>query len=204
MTLDAPRWGPLTPQNWPQMDNRVPSAMSSQMPHVERNNAERVRHESFTLSGTFQLPANVAVGQQFPLLIATDQDGDFWCDQIYAVGWGSQLSPGALSTAAPPLPGTIDISDTRTGRTLTYPAASLPTNFLASLTQFSGDPGFDPGAQPYPAGFRSTSTLAQPFCFTRAGGVQMLLTSLVSWAASPGNLVDIAYGGWKEYQFASV
>jgi hypothetical protein len=203
MTQAAPRWGPLPPQNWPQMDNRVPSAMASMMPHVDRNNSERVRQESFTMSGTFTLPPNLAVGQQLSLLLLTDQDGDFWCDQIYMVGWGAQLNVGAPSSPARPLPATIDISDTRTGRALTFPPATLPTDFFTSVTLFSDDPGFDPGARAYPAGFRSTSTLAQPFCFTRAGGIQMLMTSLASWAASPGNIVDIAFSGWKEYENAS-
>jgi hypothetical protein len=201
--LAPPRYGPLSPQNWPQMDNRVPRAMASQMPHVERLNFERARQESFTVSGTFNLPVSIVVGQQFALLLPTDQDGDFWCDQIAMVGWGPQLNPGAPSFPANPLPGTIDISDIRTGRALTYPLATLPTEFLATVTTFSDDPGFDPGAQPYPAGFRSTSTLAQPFCFTRAGGIQLLLTSGAVWNGAGVNQVDIAFGGWKEYEFAS-
>jgi hypothetical protein len=199
-----PRFTPIPQQTWPQMDNRVPRAMSSQMPHIETTNFERARQEAFTMSGTFTLPTTITVGQQLALILPTDQDGDFWCDQIYMVGWGLQLNPAASNVASSPLMGTIDIVDIRTSKALTFPLGSLPTNFLASVTNFSDDPGYDPGANPYPAGFRSTSTLAQPFCFTRAGGISLNLVSAAQWAGVPGpNLVDIAFGGWKEYQYAS-
>lgn len=200
----APRYAPLTPQNWPQMDNRVPRAMASQMPHIETTNLERARQESFTMSGTFTLPTTIAVGQILQLILPTDQDGDFWCDQIYMVGWGLQLNPAASNVASSPLMGTIDIVDTRTSKSLVFPLRTMPTNFLASVTNFSDDPGYDPGANAYPAGFRSTSTLAQPFCFTRAGGISLTMTSAAQWVGVGGpNLVDIAFGGWKEYQYAS-
>lgn len=197
-----PRWGPLTPQRWPQDDNLVPSAGGLWMPPVEAANADRARQESFTMSGTFTHPANMAVGQQQQLYLATDQDGDFWCDQIYMVGWGPNLA-ARVQQNGPPLPGTIDISDARTGLSLCWPANSTPTAFFSTFTLFSDDTGFDVAATPYPDGFRSTGILPQPFCFTRAGGIVLTITSALAWAASAGNMTDIAFGGWKEYEYAS-
>lgn len=204
-TIIAPsRFGPLNPQDWPQMDNRVPRAMAAGMPAIEVTNAERARQESFTLSTTFTLPLTIVRGQVLTQIIQTDQDGDFWCDQIYCVGWGLQLNPGSVSVPANPVASTVDIVDLRTARALTFPLASTPTQLFTNMTIFSDDPGFDPGALPYPAGFRSTSTIAQPFCFTRAGGIQITLTLAAAWAAVAGpNLVDFAFGGWKEYAHAS-
>jgi hypothetical protein len=172
------------------------------MPAIEAANADRSRQESFTMSGTFAFPATVTVGQQFSLYLPTDQDGDFWCDQIYMVGWGLALGP-RLQQSAYPLPGTIDIVDGRTGHSLCWPQASIPTTFFSTLVLFSDDVGFDVSSSPFPDGFRSTGTLPQPFCFTRSAGIQLTLTSALAWAGSAGNMTDIAFGGWKEYEYAS-
>lgn len=198
-----PRWGPLKPQTWPQDDNMIPSAGGMWMPPIETANAERARQESFTMSGTFQHPNTITVGQQFNLYLPTDQDGDFWCDQIYMVGWGAGLTPSPPQSAYP-LAGTIDIVDARTGLALTYPQASCPTTFFSTFILFAFDAGFDVSGSPYPDGFRSTAILPQPFCFTRSGGIQLTLTSVEAWTGLAGpNYTDIAFGGWKEYEFAS-
>lgn len=201
-TQPPPRWGPLTPQRWPQDDNMIPSAGGLWMPPIETANAERAKQESFTMSGTFAIPGNFAIGQQFNLYLPTDQDGDFWCDQIYMVGWGLIMGP-LITQAALPIPGTLDIVDARTGLALTWPQASLPTYFLSTLVLFSDDVGFDAGGSPYPDGFRSTSVLPQPFCFTRAAGIQLTLTAARAAAGAAPSIIDIAFGGWKEYEFAS-
>lgn len=192
-----PRYGPLTPQAWPQNINRVPSTPGMPMPPVSEANAFRSRREAFTMSGSWTVPFGNAVGQVFPLYLPTDPDGDFWCDQIYVCSWFSSL---AVMQRCPP--ALIQIGDARTGNSLTYPSA-IPINFLTTLLLFSEDAGFDPASSPFPDGFRSTSTLPQPFCFTRAGGITLALTMLPA-TVGPDNLtVDIAFGGWKEYESAS-
>lgn len=191
------RWGPLPAQSWPQMSNRVPSAGGMWMPHVEVGNAERAKQESFTMSDSIKLPSGTVpengVVQRF---VATDQDGDFWCDQMYMVAWFSNQSPSAR-----PPPSTVAISDGRTGRSLTFPG-QIPTNFITTLLLFSDDAGFAPDS-PLPDGFRSTTTLAQPFCFTRSGGIQISYTILAGVLGAADCTLDIAFGGWKEYEFAS-
>lgn len=191
------RWGPLQPQNWPQDVNRVPNTAGAQMPAISQSNAERDRRESFTYTGTWTIPPGSTAMQNFPLYIATDPDGDFWCDQIAMVGWFS-----SLAVMQRPPPSLISIADARTGRALTYPR-SIPTNFLTTLLLFSEDAGFQPGGSPYPDGFRSTGTLPQPFCFTRAGGISLVLTVIPALLPPDTTTIDIAFGGWKEYERAS-
>lgn len=196
----APRFGPLTPQTWPQLRSHAPTAMAEGMPAIETANAQRSKQESFTISGTFTVAQPSAAGATLNLYLPTDQDGDFWCDQIYMAGW--VIGAGGFAPQTRPPPSTISIGDARTRRRLTYPGA-IPTNFLTTLILFSDDAGFDAGSSPYPDGFRSTSTLAQPFCFTRAGGIELSLTVIPSIPGASTTLVDIAFGGWKEYEFAS-
>lgn len=192
------RWAPLRPQTWPQVDNRVPRS-GGQMPPIDPHNAERDRQESWTGSGTFNVAGGWAAGAALPLTIATDPDGDFWCDQIYLVAW----TVGVTKPARTP-PATLAISDMRTGRALTYPTG-VNTNFLTTQITFADDFGTPPPGQvPYPDGFRSTSTIAQPFCFTRAGGIVLQLVLLTADNAPPGAVtIDVAFSGWKEYEYAS-
>jgi hypothetical protein len=210
------RWAPFTPIQWPQDVLQAPQAGTGmQMPHVSTANAERSRQESFTYSTTFNLPTS-SPGSPITLIIPTDSDGDFWCDQIYSVGWGGNLIGPNFTQSGFPLSGTFEISDLRTSRSLTYPTVAVgatgnpsfiigaPTYFFATLVLFSDDVGFDPGGSPYPDGFRSTSTLAEPVCFTRSGGISVTLWPIGAWGPNTGpNLVDIAFGGWKEYENAS-
>lgn len=191
-------YGPIQPYKWPQDTLQIPGTDGGGarfMPPVEMGNVQVARQEAFTMSGRFDLGAAVAPGTVMNLTIPTDQDGDFWCDQMYMIAWLT----GSYFSLRPPL-STIAISDIRTGRSLTYPGP-MPSNFLATLILFSDDAGFDPASSPLPDGFRSTSTLAKPFCFTRQGGIQLTLNILQGYA-NPTTL-DIAFGGWKEYAYAS-
>lgn len=196
--MELKRWGPIEPYTWPQDKLRIPGVDGGGarfMPPVEVGNVEVARQEAFTMSGRINLGAASPAGGVFNLTIPTDQDGDFWCDQMYMIAW---VTGSYFSVRAPP--STISISDLRTGRALTYPGP-MPSNFLATLILFSDDAGFDPASSPLPDGFRSTSTLAQPFCFTRQGGIQISLNILQGYG--PATTVDIAFGGWKEYTYAS-
>lgn len=180
----------------------VPDSGGMFMPHVSEDNANRDRQESFTISGTFAITTNLAIGQIFSLYLPVDQDGDFWCDQIGMQGWGAGLSL-TFGQPALPLPGFIDIVDARTGLSLCWPQASLPTEFLVNRTNFTFNGGLGLGSLPYPQGFRPTGILPQPHCFTRGGGIQLILTSAIAWAGNAGATTDISFSGWKEYEFAS-
>lgn len=197
--LPPPRWGPLTPQRWPQDENRVPSTPGLRMPPVSQANAQRSIRESFTMAGTFLIPGTVAVGNVFPLYLPTDPDGDFWCDQIMMMAF---VTAGAFPQNTRPPVSTIYIGDARTGNALTYPS-EIPTNFLTEIHLFSDDPGHVAASSPNPDGFRATATLPQPFCFTRAGGIRLNLTALARTGQSLDYTVDIGFSGWKEYEAAS-
>ncbi len=188
----------LPPQTWPQDTLRIPNAAGRFMPPIEKGNADIARQEAFTMSGTFNLSGSSSVGQVRRIVIPTDQDGDFWCDQIYLVNWGSTIYRSGFSPRA-----LLNISDLRTGRSLTYPNG-VPAQFFMTLILFADDAGFDVAASPPPDGFRSTATLPQPFCFTRQGGIVVTLTSLYN-LPDPGSTgtTDISFGGWKEYTHAA-
>lgn len=193
-------WQPIRPTSWPQDELQVPRAGRGQMPHIERANYERVGREFAQYSTTFNFAGAITAGQEFNLFIQTEMDGDFWCDQIFATGWNTSIAPASQNK---PLVGpTIDISDARTGKYLTYPRRSVPLLFFGSLVLFSDDAGYDNSSNPLPDGFRSTATIPQPFCFTRQGGINITLG--YPDAVNAGNrLIDIAFSGWKEYRHAS-
>lgn len=192
-----PRWGPLTPQLWPQDSNAIPSTPGMPMPPVSAANAQRSKRESFAMVGGWTIAFGNVAGAQFGLTLPTDQDGDFWCDQISMAAWFT-----SIATMVRPPPSLLSIADMRTALPLTYPT-NVPTNFFTTLLRFSDDPGFDPSGSPFPDGFRSTTTLPQPFCFTRAGGIVMNLTMLPALIGPDTTQIDIAFGGWKEYENAS-
>ena len=199
----GPRFAPLKPNTWPQDNNKVPSRWSVGMPTISPENKTRSRQESFAYPSSFTLPTTIVVGQQITNTVPVDKDGDFWVDQIFMCGWGLQLGP-RLQQVAYPLPGTVDIIDAVTGHSLTWPAQSLPTAFLANIELFSDDTGFDVSGSPYPTGWRSTGILAEPYCFTRGGAIQITLSSLAAWTGVAGpNLTDICLSGWKEYEYGA-
>lgn len=192
-----PRYGPIPHQTWPQDENRIPNTSGLAMPPVSEANVLRSRRESFTMSGRIAIPNPTRQYTNFSLYLPTDPDGDFWCDQIYMVGW---VSNSTINDRPPP--GIVSIRDARTQIALTWPQG-ISANFLTTSFYFSEEPGFDPGSYALPSGLRSTSTLPQPFCFTRAGGIQIDYTMFVDTVAGPTWSVDIAFGGWKEYEAAS-
>jgi len=187
----------LPPQTWPQDTLQIPNAAGRFMPPVEKGNVDIARQEAFTMSGSFVYDRRVD-GAELRLMIPTDQDGDFWVDQIYMVTWWTNEYKSIF-----PSRGTLKIKDVRTGRSLNYPDG-IPLNFLNTLVLFPDDAGFDPANSPPPDGFRSTSTLPQPFCFTRQGGIDLTITWIGN-SAPTGVVVttDIAFGGWKEYTYAA-
>ena len=198
--IAAPIYGPLKPVTWPQGTLAVPKAPTGSMPPIQRENREIARREAFTMSGTINMPNGTLRGQQFYLSLPTDQDGDFWCDQIAMTAWNTTLVPQVNEL---PPPALLQIADARTGKQLWYPEG-ISTEFLATVVVFQDKPVLDFSTSPLPDGFRSTSTLPQAFCFTRQGAIQVILSALYAWP-SGGNAytVDLAFSGWKEYEHAS-
>ena len=192
------RWGPLKPLNWPQNTLEVPGAGAAYMPPIQLENAQFAEREAFIFYGSISIPDATPTATVFNLFIATDQDGDFWCDQIYLTTF-----TGVPLVNGPPPPSLLRITDARTARQLCYPEG-VSTEFLANRFSFQDKPVIDYSRAPLPDGFRSTATLPQPFCFTRQGGIEITLTMLSSTVgAGVAQTVDMAFSGWKEYANAS-
>lgn len=177
------------------------------MPPVEIGNVQVSRQESFTLSTSTRITwddQNAAQASAISRLsLPTDQDGDFWCNQIYVTAFDFS---GVVNANVTPPTMLMQITDARTGRQLGYPTG-VPLYFLQDFTDFQDKSAAAYSDSPLPSGFRSTSTLIQPFCFTRQGAVQLELTALGTGAGGLGSgvdlTVDISFGGWKEYAYAS-
>lgn len=189
----------FTPPEWPQDQLQVPTASVSQMPPTGRANKQLIRQEATVL--TMDFPQTV----QFPLqtdgvirqfVLPTDQDGDFWCDQIFI-----QLMAGPASQFVVFPSGTLGFADLRTGRSLTFGNTDPPLAFW--YNSFVSDPNLviASGSQPLPFGFRNTGTLPQPFCFTRQGGVIVSLAVQPFAQAFP--IFQIVMSGWKEYSYGA-
>lgn len=187
---------PLKPYDWPQDLLQIPSGIGL-MPPISRSNADVARTEYATFSADFTIPNNAAAGAVFSTIIATDQDGDFWCDQIAVVAWcyigvatGSLILPAA----------DLSVIDARTQRSLFYPS-TVPIDIFRKFNTFTtGYAGNWPG----PASTRQTGTLIQPFCFTRQGGISVSLTLPNATTVPTGSYnLTLMFSGWKEYGNAS-
>jgi|SRR5579862_1848145 len=186
---------PLKPMNWPQDTFQIPAAMADMMPPTGRVNRDITQQESTILTQAF-LGYNPLANTVTQVIKPTDQDGDFWCDQIFVMGYN--VSDGLPNLGA----NTLGIADVRTGRSLTFGAADPPLEFWRNSFIF-GDP-FPPvtglGGLPWPTLYRDTGTLPQPFCFTRQGGIQITLTNI---GQEPAIDLYIVFAGWKEYSYGA-
>lgn len=195
----------LTPYRWPQDQLRIPSGGGKLMPPVEHANANVSRQESFTMSGRFDIPLNAVRGTIYDLTLPTQQDGDFWVDQIAATGFACPTIPSGLPQSNFMCPGWISIADMRTGRSLTNASPEvrgLPSLFLESRIRFE-DQFYAPEDIFVPSTFRTVGTLIQPFCFTRNGGIVMRFTLDANVLNNIAYEVTVAFSGWKEYAYAS-
>lgn len=205
----------VSPVDWPQDAMRVPSGLGS-MPPIEFGNRHVTQSEYFALSARFQVPAATQRFTTFSTVLATPQDGDFWCDQIAAVSWQNTVGVQGFDVL---LGSMVTIIDARTQKSLIYsPSIQAPLNQgvvlppnsvpLVLFRKFPGTGGPEgdlaySGNNPTPAGFRDTGTLIQPHCFTRQGGIAVSLTTNYT---SPGNVsydITLMFSGWKEYANAS-
>lgn len=194
--MTPPTYEGLSPIEWPQDTLQVPG-VGTRMPPLDPNNANFTGGEAFTMIGQLLAAPNTAYppGSQIEAILPTDQDGDFWCRQIYL------QNPYAYT--APLQNVSVDIVDIRTGLFLTYPRG-MPVQFLDNNGVFTNAKGALAGGL-MPEGFRSTGILQQPYCFTRQGGIKLVWTinSTIASVATPVPLIFIAFGGWKEYTHAA-
>lgn len=188
---------PIKPWEWPQDDLDIPAGRGD-MPPLNSGNLAVSRRESFTLSGRIDIPVSTPAQSFFQTTIPTPQDGDFWCNQIYFEG--QMLDSGVMVKDLPP--ARVHIWDMRSANPLTYPRPGVQIGFFRSGTPNEAL-GFNVSTVTFPAGYRSTGTLIQPFCFTRQGGV---IVELTTYGATPNDEsfeISLVFGGWKEYAFAS-
>lgn len=183
----------FAPYNWPQDELQIPSGMGG-LPQVEAGNTLVIRREGKTFTGGMDFAAGATPRAVETIIIPTDQDGDFWCSNIYLAAFYTR-NDGVVSPYSPY--GRVRIYDNRTGNPLIY-GAGVPMGFL--IVNVDSLATVEP---PPPAGLRSTSTLIQPFCFTRNGGIKLEIEGLVMPAVNWALSFQIAFGGWQEYTHAS-
>jgi hypothetical protein len=211
-------FGPLKPNTWPQDSLEIPAGMGG-MPPMERGNATRSRAEYAVYSTLFLLPLSLAQFTTQTVTLLTDQDGDFWCDQIavQSFQYVNALQGGLITPSA-----YMGVKDIRTGRDLFYsngvnvnvnptpfstpqiPANTMPIAMFRKSPDLGslGPMNYD-GTNPLPQEFRDTGTLIQPFCFTRQGGIQVSLTNPYPIPANIRYEISVMFSGWKEYANAS-
>jgi hypothetical protein len=205
----------IKPENWPQDALAIPDGFGG-MPPLEHDNRVVVGSEFFALSHRFDFPAGMAAHTTQRAILATPQDGDFWCDQIASLSWEELAGEDRDRQAF--LASMLTIRDQRTGRSLIYnptfntfnnqgtlfPPDAVPINLFRKLPQSGTENSFDySGDTPPPSGFRTSGMLIQPYCFTRQGGIEITLTSLFAAPAVTGFEISVAFLGWKEYANAS-
>lgn len=188
----------LDPYNWPQDTLAIPAGQG-RMPPLNKGNVELSRRESFTATTRIDIPANQPAGTIFRAVIPTDQDGDFWCNQIYVEG--QEVNAGVAREELPL--GRVMIRDIRTGWALTYPTPGVSLRLLAARVALFELVSIDLQQVTFPAGYRPTGTLIQPFCFTRDGGIEIIYTT--DGAGEPLHTYELSFSfaGWKEYVYAS-
>jgi hypothetical protein len=185
LSRQSKKYGPLTPYEWPQDKVRIPNGQGL-MPRVDVQNGNVVKKEGawYTAQWNFAAGSDQRTEQVVPI----EPDGDFWCTHI--VG-SSYVAAGPIFT-----PYKVSIIDIRTGHNLTYPFARMGMFKNQSYAGLAGVVPF-----PVNSRFRPTASLIQPFCFTRNGGIRVIVETDGSPAEATFN--QLSFIGWKEYQYAS-
>lgn len=194
------QYSQFTPYDWPQDTVRIPEGQGV-MPAISTGNSVVIGQESTALGATFNYPVSQAAGLTLSAILKTDLDGDFWCDQI---GINAYQYVTGDPSPEPILPvANISIQDIRTGHKLGYPDF-MPVDTFRRQSEFDNGSNFSwEGSIPFPASYRSTSTLIQPFCFTRAGGISVTLQFPFANPNNVSYMLYVAFNGWKEYANAS-
>lgn len=177
---DGLRWGvPLPHKKWSQ-DTLPPPEGYGGMGEVDFYNAQIVRREFFVVPLKFTA---ISWGQSQTMIWPSDQDGDFWIDDIAL--FIDQKGGANLGTGAPW--GRVIIKDLRSGYNW-FGASGTRMNIFSNVV-------ISPTSRRDP--------LIEPYCITRDGGFSVTVTLDPSLnAASPVDLYW-SFGGWKEYKNVS-
>jgi len=178
------KFRPLSPYKWPQDGLRIPNGQGL-MPRIDFENGYNTGREGAIYTSpmaSFPLVANTAVEFVIPI----EADADFWCSEINV---HYHLSNDSSSVPSPALK--MRIIDVRTAFNLTYP------HVRAGMFGDQRGVGSDMPLRGIPC----RSTLIQPYCFTRNGGIQLRLEA----DFLPALAFDawVSFIGWKEYTYAS-
>lgn len=176
----------LKPYNWPQDKLRVPNGYGS-LPPIDGFNRQFVRKEYFAISSVFN---NIQLGQQATNIEKIDAYGDFWLTGVAAVMLQDNGS-GPVSNDTYYIP--LKISDITTGYNL-----FTPNSWVAAFT---------PGRIEVPSEVLSStsgshSTIPQPYCFMRDGGIKIEVDMNLG-APATNYQINIVLDGWREYSDAS-
>lgn len=175
------RYKPLKPYQWPQDTLRIPNGQGL-MPRIDFENGYNVRAEG----AVYTTPAPITIGPGFShneTIIPIEADADFWVSEI------AGFTTGNLGAANPALK--LRLSDLRTGYSFMNPHVRL------SMFNFNNMAALETGV----SGAVTHSTLIQPICFTRNGGIRILLDADFTTAVTRN--LYLSFIGWKEYTYAS-
>lgn len=163
---------------WPQ-DIFIPPQGLGMLPEVSPVNKALVRREFFGYA--FKFP-NLGQGETQYQVIATNKDGDFWCDGLYVlpVDTGTNTFTNRLSR--------LSIRDNTNSFQLFSPYL-----YIMAMT--------DPAGQTPQAG--RVQQFLQPYCFVRGAPIEVTASTP---AQAGGRVGQDIYGvllGWKEYENAA-
>jgi hypothetical protein len=189
--IGGPKYGPLKPYEWPQDKVKIPNGQGL-MPRVDERNAFVTKREAafFTAEDTYA--GATAIKREY--ILETPPDGDFWCNGIRSISINTVTG---VYTNVPAWK--VNIFDIRTGDDLTFPFVRFGFFKTVNLA------GIADANKPLPQGsgpLKSTSTLIQPYCFTRNGGIRVVVDTTDAQLAQQQNW-QLCFIGWKEYQYAS-
>jgi hypothetical protein len=185
-------YGPMKPYDWPQDKVKIPNGQGL-MPRLDERNAFVTKREGMFFTAEDTYAGATAIKREY--LIETPPDGDFWCNGIRAIA--EDTTAGNTYTSVPGWK--INIIDVRTGWDITFPYARF--GFFKTVNRN----GIADANKVMPQGsgpFKSTSTLIQPFCFTRNGAIRLIVDTTDAQLPNQ-QFWQIAFIGWKEYQYAS-
>lgn len=170
---------PIAPYKWPQDEVAIPSGHGV-MPRVNAENKMMVRREGFQYSIRID---NITLGSTQEKIVETEPDGDFWCTNILAQVIDNL---GNMNQAGPK----CQITDIRTGLPFFKPYGRVG-HFIDNPTDTI-----------IPSAIKSffTGELPQPFVFTRAGGIRLVIEdeaqNEITW--KPYTVIMV-FSGFKEY-----
>lgn len=170
-----PKYGPLQPYDWPQDTLRIPNGQGL-MPRVAFTNGYLARRE-FAIYSAPEL--TITPRQPSRVIIPIEADADFWCSQIVCAA----RIPVTYANSGLPASRML-ITDIRTGYQIGYPEIRV--------NQF---PAFNFAGVP--------DDFIQPYCFTRNGGIELVIDHDFGLISTAGLRLFVSFIGWKEYVYAS-